>query len=233
MIAPPIAGHHIQCTGSRAKASSDLYTSAVAPTASSPPVRPGSSVRPIVPGPGGTAAVTGKTGAAPSMGQRQTVATATDAATGIRLRGRHSNSSSSTASSTEASGALNVAAIPPAAPATSRIFRSSADRCRNCARIEPTAPPVMMIGPSAPNGPPVPIEIAAETGLSTATRGATRLPPVRIASMASGMPWPRIFSLPYRAMTPTTRPPATGATRISHHAWCPVPGAASVVENRW
>ena len=31
------------------------------------------------------------------------------------------------------------------------------------------APPVMMIGPSAPNGPPVPIEIAEDSGLSTAT----------------------------------------------------------------
>jgi hypothetical protein len=29
----------------------------------------------------------------------------------------------------------------------------------------------MMIGPSAPNGPPVPMLIAAEIGLSTATRG--------------------------------------------------------------
>ena len=54
----------------------------------------------------------------------------------------------------------------------------------------------MMIGPSAPNGPPVPIAIAAEIGLSTATRGCTRLPPSRIASIASGMPWPRIFSEP-------------------------------------
>ena len=33
-----------------------------------------------------------------------------------------------------------------------------------CAKIEPNAPPVMMIGPSAPNGPPVPMEIAAESG---------------------------------------------------------------------
>ena len=54
----------------------------------------------------------------------------------------------------------------------------------------------MMIGPSAPNGPPVPIAIAADTGLSTATRGCTLLPPSRIASIASGMPWPRIFSEP-------------------------------------
>ena len=41
---------------------------------------------------------------------------------------------------------------------------------------EPNAPPVMMIGPSAPNGPPDPIEIAADIGLSRATFGETRLP---------------------------------------------------------
>jgi hypothetical protein len=233
MIAPPIAGHHIQCSGSLANASSDLYTSAVAPTASSPPVRPGTSASATAPVPGAVAPGTGKMAALPSSAHRQTVAAVTAADTGIMLRGRHSNSSSSTASSTEASGALNVAAMPPAAPATSRVFLSSADSSRNCARIEPTAPPVMMIGPSAPNGPPVPIEIAAETGLSTATRGATRLPPVRIASIASGIPCPRIFSLPYRAMTPTTRPPATGASRISHAGWCPAPGAASVTDSRW
>ena len=72
----------------------------------------------------------------------------------------------------------------------------------------------MMIGPSAPNGPPEPIEIAADTGLSSATLGSTRLPPIRIASIASGMPWPRMRSEPYRAMSPITMAPATG-TRIT------------------
>ena len=57
---------------------------------------------------------------------------------------------------------------------------------------EPNAPPVMMIGPSAPNGPPEPMEIADDSGLRTATLGYMRLPPMRIASIASGMPWPRI-----------------------------------------
>ena len=33
-----------------------------------------------------------------------------------------------------------------------------------------------MIGPSAPNGPPVPIAIAAEIGFRMATRGWIRLP---------------------------------------------------------
>ena len=54
----------------------------------------------------------------------------------------------------------------------------------------------MMIGPSAPKGPPVPIEIAEEIGFSNATFGSTKLPPSRIASSASGIPWPRIFSDP-------------------------------------
>ena len=72
----------------------------------------------------------------------------------------------------------------------------------------------MMIGPSAPNGPPVPIEIAEESGFRTATLGCIRLPPIRIASIASGMPWPRIFSEPNRAIKPMTSPPSAGASTI-------------------
>jgi len=70
----------------------------------------------------------------------------------------------------------------------------------------------MMIGPSAPNGPPDPIEIADESGLRIATFGSTRLWRIRIASIASGMPWPRIFSEPYRAIRPTSNAPITGTT---------------------
>ena len=58
------------------------------------------------------------------------------------------------------------------------------------------APPVMMIGPSAPKGPPVPMEIAEESGFKTTTFGDMRLRPKRMASSASGMPCPRIFSEP-------------------------------------
>lgn len=50
-----------------------------------------------------------------------------------------------------------------------------------------------MIGPSAPNGPPLPIEIADDNGLSSATFGDSRLPPIRMASIASGIPCPRIL----------------------------------------
>jgi hypothetical protein len=105
----------------------------------------------------------------------------------MTLRGFHSKSSSSTARSTAAT-----------APRTSPTCRRRAGheqrlslvlvRCKNWAMSDPTAPPVMMIGPSAPNGPPEPIEIADDSGLSSATLGSTRLPLMRIASMASGMP---------------------------------------------
>ena len=86
--------------------------------------------------------------------------------------------------------------MPAAAPATSSVLRSALVRWKSCAIIEPNAPPVMMIGPSAPNGPPDPIEMALESGFRIATFGSTLLPLIRMASMASGMPWPRMRSEP-------------------------------------
>ena len=151
-----------------------------------------------------------KSGPAPSSGTRSAAATAAAQATGMKLRGFHSNKSSSTASRTAATGAAKIAAIPAAAPATSSVLRSTGDRWNAWANTEPNAPPVAMIGPSAPNGPPVPMAIAEDSGLSTATRASMRLRPMRIASIASGMPWPRIFSDPYRANSPTMSPPTTG-----------------------
>ena len=117
-------------------------------------------------------------------------------ATGMALRGFHSKSSSSTPISTEASGAAKVADMPAAAPATSKVRRSTLVKWKNWLTIEPMAPPVMIIGPSAPNGPPEPMEIAADNGLRIASFGCTRLPLIKIDSMASGMPWPRMRSDP-------------------------------------
>ena len=86
--------------------------------------------------------------------------------------------------------------MPPAAPATSSVLRSLLVSLNNWAIMEPNAPPVMMMGPSAPNGPPVPIESAEDSGFRIATFGSIRLPPIRMASMASGIPWPRMRSEP-------------------------------------
>jgi hypothetical protein len=100
----------------------------------------------------------------------------------------NSKSKSSIASTTEASGAPKVAAMPAAAPEASRILRSLGDTGTIWPSREPMAPPVTMIGPSAPNGPPVPIAIAADSGLAKAVRGAIRLCFVSTASIASGIP---------------------------------------------
>jgi hypothetical protein len=67
-----------------------------------------------------------------------------------------------------------------------------------------------MIGPSAPNGPPVPIAIAAESGFRIATLASIRLRDISTASIASGIPCPLIFAEPYFAMKPTIKPPIAG-----------------------
>ncbi len=84
-----------------------------------------------------------------------------------------------------------------------------------------------MIGPSAPNGPPVPMLIALEIGLRMASRGWTWLPLIRIRSIASGIPCPRICSDPKRAISPTISPPPTGMTSAS------TPSVLPLGETRW
>jgi hypothetical protein len=58
------------------------------------------------------------------------------------------------------------------------------------------APPVAMIGPSAPKGPPVPMETAADRGLRNVIRAGMRLSLKSTCSIASGMPCPRIAAEP-------------------------------------
>jgi len=108
---------------------------------------------------------------------RIAVAAAEASATGMMERARYSKSSSSTARSTADIGLPKVAVMPAAAPAASSVFLSSAVMLKTWPTTEPSAPPVAMIGPSAPNGPPVPIAIAAEMGLRNITRGEMRLLP--------------------------------------------------------
>lgn len=67
-----------------------------------------------------------------------------------------------------------------------------------------------MIGPSAPNGPPAPIEMAEESGLRNVNRAGMRLWLTSTCSIASGIPCPRIALEPYLAMIPITIAPITG-----------------------
>ena len=115
---------------------------------------------------------------------------------GTMVRGFHSKTSSSTPNKAAATGVPNTAAIPAHAPATSKVRRSMAAKWKSWATIDPMAPPLKMMGPSAPKGPPVPMLTALEMGLSTARRVSTLLPPTSTVSMASGMPWPRMRSEP-------------------------------------
>ena len=78
--------------------------------------------------------------------------------------------------------------MPAAAPAASRVLRSMAVTRITCPIAEPIAPPVAMIGPSAPNGPPVPMEIAADNGFRNVMRAGMRLSFSSTCSIASGMP---------------------------------------------
>ncbi len=108
-----------------------------------------------------------------------------------------------------------MAAIPAVAPAAKIILRSLAVTLNNCPMVEPSAPPVAIIGPSAPNGPPVPMAMADDIGFSRVMEGLILLSFTKICSIASGMPWPRIAFDPYSAIKPTTIPPIAG-TAITH-----------------
>src|SRR3954468_23521913 len=60
------------------------------------------------------------------MPLRSTAAVTQATTTGMKLRGFHSNSSNSTASSTAAIGVPNTAVMPAAAPATNNAFARAA-----------------------------------------------------------------------------------------------------------
>ena len=142
-------------------------------------------------------------------------------ATGMIERGENSNSNNSTASKTAAKGLPNIAAIPAQAPAASTIFRSPEEICIHCPVKEPNAPPVAMIGPSAPNGPPVPMEIAADKGFRNVITGGILLSSRMIFSIASGIPCPPIALEPYLAINPTRIAPPIGMNTTSQPSWLP------------
>ncbi len=201
--AVPITGHHIQWIGSFSNRSSMPYVIRVTATLAIPISAPMSTYSASAAPEGAKTSGIAKAACAPSNAIRIPAAAVVASATGISDRGRSSNKSNSTASSTPDTGAPNVADIPAAAPAASSVFRSSAVTACSCPKSDPSAPPVAMIGPSAPNGPPVPIEIAADKGLSSVTRAGIRLSSDNTFSIVSGIPCPRMARDPYRAMSPT------------------------------
>jgi hypothetical protein len=97
----------------------------------------------------------------------------------------------SSAKNTPAMGALNVAAMPPAAPqATSSRSRRSGTRA-SCPSTEPRAEPICTIGPSPPTEPPEPMHSAEASALTAGTGARMRPPSSATASITSGTPCPR------------------------------------------
>ena len=88
-------------------------------------------------------------------------------------------------------GALKVAAIPPAAPQATMIRSRLSDIRTSCPSVEASAEPICTIGPSRPTEPPVPMQIAEASALTTVTCGRIRPPFSATASITSGTPWPR------------------------------------------
>ena len=166
MPMPPIAGHHIQCTVQMLEHIFKAVHHAAHRRCTQRPTTAPSSNAPSATrdtrGNGNCGHGEQRPAPEPDNAQRGRVTLAI--ATGTRLRGLHSKSSNSTAIRIAATGVANVADMPAAAPATSSVVRSASVRCIHCATSDPTAPPVIMIGPSAPKGPPDPIAIAAEIG---------------------------------------------------------------------
>jgi hypothetical protein len=115
------------------------------------------------------------TGSLPAQPRRIAAAVPAAKQTGMKERPRYSKSSSSIASSTADTGEPKVAAMPAAAPAASSVLRSVGLVCSTCPSTDPKEAPDAMMGPSAPKGPPVPIEMAAESGLRTVMRTGIRL----------------------------------------------------------
>jgi hypothetical protein len=92
-------------------------------------------------------------------------------ATGKKVRTLTSGIISSTANMTPPIGVLNVAAIPAPAPAATKVMRCPGGIRMICPRVEPSAEPIWMIGPSRPTAAPLPIEIAEASDFTTATTG--------------------------------------------------------------
>ena len=97
----------------------------------------------------------------------------------------------STPKNTPVIGALNVAAMPPAAPQATRIRSRVSGILTHWPRLEASAEPICTIGPSRPTDPPTPIQIADARALTTLTCGRIRPPPSATAIITSGTPCPR------------------------------------------
>src|SRR3954471_17416967 len=109
MNKPPIAGHHIQWSGTRWNKSSNPYTISVTTEAPSAAIRPTTTQKRSQFQGSAAGCAGGNSGPAGNSTGRTAAATAAEVATGIRLLGFHSNNSTSTARSVAATGVPKIA----------------------------------------------------------------------------------------------------------------------------
>ena len=86
-----------------------------------------------------------------------------------RASSENSRSTISNPKNSPVTGALNVAAIPPAAPHATMIRNRFSDIRTRCPSVEAKAAPIWTIGPSRPTDPPVPMQIADASALTIDT----------------------------------------------------------------
>ena len=126
----------------------------------------------------------------PSTARETTVATTDEITIGASCAAAKSPRITSTAKSAPAIGALNVAAMPAAAPQPTSVADLAAGSFSVWPIAEPSAAPICTIGPSRPTDPPEPMVIAEASVLTETTRRRITPPPRATASITSGTPWP-------------------------------------------
>ncbi|MCZ7617742.1 MAG: hypothetical protein M5U32_05335 [Myxococcota bacterium] len=153
----------------------------------------------------------------PSTARETTVATTEAMTIGVSRAVAKSSKITSAANSAPAIGALNVAAMPAAAPHATSVRTCRVGSRSSCPIAEPIAEPICTIGPSRPAEPPEPIVIADASVVIATTRGRITPPRRAIASMTAGTPCPRDSRANQNKNGPTIAPPRAGASMRRHH----------------
>ena len=91
----------------------------------------------------------------------------------------------SSAKSAPATGALNVPAMPAAAPQPTSVRSRRSSSFSHCPMLEPKAEPIWTMGPSRPTEPPEAMLMAEANILARTTRGRMRPPRKATASITS------------------------------------------------
>ena len=112
-------------------------------------------------------------------------------------------------------GALNVAAIPPAAPQVTSVRMLFGVSLVHWPTVEPMADPICTIGPSRPAAPPNPIVSDEAMTFIVTTRFRMCPPRVIRAVITSGTPWPFASRANRWTSGPTKRPPIAGRSTSS------------------